>query len=35
MRITAEVFGWGYIKDQGWVDLSYFEVVDDGEQRIY
>jgi len=25
------VFGWGYIKDQGWVDLSYFEVVDDGE----
>ena len=31
MRITAEVFGWGYIKDQGWVDLSYFEVVDDGE----
>ena len=35
MRITAEVFGWGYIKDQGWVDLSYFEVVEDGEQRIY
>ena len=31
MRITAEVFGWGYIKDQGWVDLSYFEVMDDGE----
>ena len=31
MRIAAEVFGWGYIKDQGWIDLSYFEVVDDGE----
>lgn len=24
MRITAEVLGWGYIKDQGWVDLNYF-----------
>lgn len=24
MWITAEVLGWGYIKDQGWVDLSYF-----------
>lgn len=31
MRISAEIMGWGYIKDQGWVDLSYFEVVDDGE----
>ena len=31
MRITAEVFGWGYIKNQGWVDLSYFEVVNDRE----
>ena len=31
VRVAAEVFGWGYIKDQGWVDLSYFEVVDDGE----
>lgn len=27
INIIAEVFGWGYIKDQGWVDLSYFEVV--------
>ena len=24
MKITAEVLGWGYIKDQGWVDLDYF-----------
>lgn len=31
MPIAAEVFGWGYVKNQGWVDLSYFEVVDDGE----
>ena len=29
MRISAEVFGWGYIKDQGWVDLSYFEMVEE------
>lgn len=29
MRISAEVFGWGYIKNQGWVDLSYFERVEE------
>lgn len=29
MRISAEVFGWGYIKDQGWVDLSYFTVMEE------
>lgn len=28
VRITAEVFGWGYIKDQGWIDLEYFTVVE-------
>ena len=31
MRITAEVMGWGYIKDQGWVDLEYFELVETDE----
>lgn len=31
MRISAEVFGWGYIKDQGWVDLEYFELVETNE----
>lgn len=29
--ITAEVFGWGYIKSQGWVDLEFFEVIEENE----
>lgn len=28
MKISAEVFGWGYIRKQGWVDLSYFREID-------
>lgn len=25
ITVTRVVFGWGYIKDKGWVDLSFFE----------
>lgn len=31
MRVSAEVMGWGYIKDQGWIDLDYFELVETNE----